>query len=229
MLRQARAAGLRPATVIDIGAARGDFAAACATVFPDARYALVEPLAEFAEVLHRLRARLPGAVLVQAAVTTRPGMAILNVHPDLFGSSLYREVESAPVNGTPREVPVTTLDRMVLDFGLMPPFLIKIDVQGAELDALEGGTTTLEGTEFAILEASLFGFFAGGPQLADVVSYLKAKGLVAYDIVGLSHRPLDGALAQVDVAFVKERGPLRERHHFATPDQRAALTRRLRR
>jgi hypothetical protein len=42
------------------------------------------------------------------------------------------------------------------------------------------------------------------PQLADVVEFMKERGFVAYDFVGGHERPLDRALAQLDVVFVSE-------------------------
>jgi hypothetical protein len=71
-----------------------------------------------------------------------------------------------------------------------------------------------------LLEVSLFQFFRGGPQLHDIVAAMKARGFVAYDICGQGYRPLDGALAQVDMVFVKEEGMLRRSHAFATAEQR---------
>ena len=65
-----------------------------------------------------------------------------------------------------------------------------------------------------ILEVSLFQFVEGGPELHNVVAFMKAKGFVAYDMFGGHTRPLDGALAQVDIVFVKERGVFRTSHVY---------------
>ena len=60
----------------------------------------------------------------------------------------------------------------------------------------------------------------GGPQLFDVVCRMKQFGFVVYDMYGLNYRPLDNALAQVDMIFVREDGVFRKSHAFATPKQR---------
>ena len=52
------AAGLAPRTILDVGAALGDWSRAAAKAFPGARVVLVEPLAEFAPVLHSLAGTL---------------------------------------------------------------------------------------------------------------------------------------------------------------------------
>jgi FkbM family methyltransferase len=221
-LLQAKLNGLAPATVMDVGAAWGAFTQTSRTVFPAARYLAVEPLEENRPALEALTRKCPGVDFVIAAAAAKPGTVTLQVHPDLVVSSQYRELGIGGVNGAPRVVRAVTLDDLAVEFGVAGPFLLKLDVQGAELDVLAGATTILPAVEYVLLEVSLFEFFEGGPVLADVVSFMQAHGLVAYDIFGRQYRPLDGALAQVDMAFVKERGSLRVTHAYATADQRRA-------
>jgi hypothetical protein len=56
---------------------------------------------------------------------------------------------------------------------------------------------------------------------------MKGIGFVVYDIMGLQYRPLDCALSQADLAFVKESGPFRRTHFYATPSQRTEQNRRI--
>jgi FkbM family methyltransferase len=220
VLRQARAAGLAPATVIDVGAAYGQFSVACHQVFPAAKFVLVEALDDYAPALKSVAERLPDATIVAAAAASRDGEITINVHSDLVGSSLYLEDEDSSVNGVPRTVPSVALDTLLADHALPVPLLIKIDVQGAELDVLAGAPEALAQADYVILEVSLFEFFRGGPQFHDVVAFMKSRGFVAYDVFGHQYRPLDGALSQVDIVFVPEAGSLREHHFYATRDQR---------
>ncbi len=222
VLRQAKNLGFSPATVIDVGAAFGWFAEECHSVFPDAKYMLVEPLEEYKPYLDAvIKDQAENAEYILAAAANETSEITINVHPDLVGSSLYYEGEVSNVNGVPRIVPCITLDSLVKDNKLKPPFLLKIDTQGAELDVLSGYEEHLQETEFILLEVSLFKFFEGGPQLYDVVTYMKSKGFVTYDLYGFLYRPLDNALAQIDMVFVKEAGWLRQHHFYATPEQRA--------
>ena len=220
LLHHARNVGLSPATVIDVGAAYGEFTVECHRVFPDADYILVEPLEEYRPFLKALSSSVPSAQYVLAAASAEPGELVINVHPDLVGSSVYLEDESSNVNGVPRMVPVITLDSLANDRGAIPPFLLKIDVQGAELDVLSGGERLLRSADYVLLEASFFEFFTGGPQFHDVVTFMESRGFVAYDICDLQYRPLDNALSQADIAFVKQKGFFRQHHQYATPKQR---------
>ncbi|MBX9694556.1 MAG: FkbM family methyltransferase [Cyanobacteria bacterium] len=226
LLEQVRERGFSPSSVIDAGAACGTFSSQCHTLFPDAHYLLIEPLSEYLPSIEKVVSGISRATYEMAAVASQEGSVVFNVHHDLVGSSLYQEVEEgSDVNGVRREVRTVTLDRLVAERHVSPPYLVKIDVQGAELDVLAGGEKTLQNSEYVILEVSLFQFFKQGPVLCDVVAYMKARGFVPYDIYGLQYRPLDHALSQVDIAFVKDSGQFRTAHYYATPEQRAKQTR----
>jgi FkbM family methyltransferase len=226
-LRQLYRLGFRPRTVIDVGVAWGTHD--LYREFPEAEILLIEPQREFEDDLKRI-CREFKAQYVLAAAGAEPGTAAFNVHSDaLHSSSLLKEVEGASVDGTPRQVRVTTIDQACADRGMKGPYLIKLDVQGAELQALAGARETLRQTEAIHVEVTLFGTFLGGPQLFDVVVQMKQLGFVVYDIHNFLYRPLDGALLQADLLFVRENGRFRESHAFATPEQRKEQSEELRR
>lgn len=227
VLQQAKSRGLSPQTIIDVGAAYGQFAQRCRGIFPNARYVLVEPLEEYAPFLEAVVAAIPTAEYIRAAAGSQKGQITINVHRDLVGSSLYLEQEDSSVNGIPRTVPTVAIDDLIRENKWSPPYLIKVDVQGAELDVLAGATEALRHTDYVLLEVSFFQFFKEGPQFHDVIAFMKSHGFVAYDIYGPQYRPLDNALSQTDLAFVREDGPFREHHYYATRNQREQQDRSL--
>jgi hypothetical protein len=124
-----------------------------------------------------------------------------------------------------RRVPVTTVDRLVESYGFAPPYVLKVDVEGGELEVIGGATRTLEACELVLLEVGLFQVTPESPQFADVVSAMRDLGWSAYDFYDLNIRPLDRALALIDVAFARDDGILRANHRYATPEQADALYR----
>ncbi len=98
--------------------------------------------------------------------------------------------------------------------------MIKIDVQGAELDVLQGGINILNDIEYIILETVMFQVFSNGSKCYDIIKFMKEQGFVVYEIFDPIYRPLDGAMSQIDIAFVKERGQFRKYHFYATKEQR---------
>lgn len=213
--------GIKPTTVIDVGAAFGDWSEMCHRLLPDASYLMIEPLEEFEPFLAQKAARFENFRYVRAVAASHAECREIHVHPDLTGSSVFEEDEADLVKEQSRLVRATTLDAEVSTAPpLPPPYLVKVDVQGAELEVLKGATEVLQNSEVILLETSLFEFFSGGPQLHDVVIFMKSAGFVVYDMCNLAYRPLDGALAQVDLVFVPETSPLRTTHIYANLAQR---------
>lgn len=67
VLRQLRKAGARFETVIDVGAAAGDFTLECYEVFPSARFILLEPLEEYRQAQEKSLRSIPKRELIFAA------------------------------------------------------------------------------------------------------------------------------------------------------------------
>jgi FkbM family methyltransferase len=220
-LERARRLGLAPGTVIDVGAAYGNWSAMAQRIFPEARFLLVEPLQEFEAAL-ATRPELDGATRVMAAAGEAGGSLELYVHDDLLGTSELPEAAGASSGGCRRTVPAGALDDLVREHGAPPPYLLKVDVQGAEETVLRGAADMLAKADMVILEASFFPFFEGGLQFHEVVASMHGRGFVVYDLAEPLYRPLDGALAQADVAFVPVASHLRAEVVYASPEQRRA-------
>jgi len=56
---------------------------------------------------------------------------------------------------------------------------------------------------------------------------MNSYAFVVYDIYEGHTRPMDGALAQIDITFVKENGLFRKSHIYTTPEQRKQLIKNL--
>jgi FkbM family methyltransferase len=204
--------GFRPKVIVDVGVGRGT--SDLHSAFPEAYLLLIEPLAAFEPVMvSALQGRQGSYVLAAAGASA--GTVSIHVHDDLEGSSLYEETMGAEADGFVAAVPQVTIDDVLAEKRLHGPFLIKADVQGAELDVLRGAQGALAATEAVVLEVSLFGFQKGAPQFYDVVQFMKERDFVAYDIIEARNRPLDSALGQVDIVFVRESGRFRQDHSWA--------------
>lgn len=224
VLAHLRALGVAPATLVDVGVARGTPELYAA--FPGVPLLLVEPLAEQEEHLRALVADRPGSAYALAAAGPQPGELEIAVHRVPACSSVLGDRDAGGGAAPRRTVPVVRVDDLVAEHRLAAPFLVKVDVEGAELQVLEGARDTLAQTDVVLLEVSFFRLVPGGAEVADVVAWMRAAGFSAYDVYAGHVRPLDGALAQLDMAFVRTDGPLRADHRYATPEQADALYRR---
>ena len=209
--------GFNPQTIIDVGVAGGT--PALYNCFTHAYLLLIEPLKEFEEDLKAILRERKGSY-VAAAAGSSSGVVDFYKHVNhLSGSSLYQETMGDIADGQKISVPVIRIDDIIKEKSLSGPFLVKIDTQGSELDVLDGFQSHLAQTEVVVLEVSMFEFMKGAPQFYDVVDYMKQRNFVAYDIILGWNRPLDGALGQIDIMFVRENGFFRENHSYSTAEQ----------
>jgi len=210
----------QPDVVVDVGAAFGEWSKECYSVFPKAKYVLLEPLEEYNKPLTKVKNKITDSIFLPVAACPQNGKINFHVHEDLVGSSLKNETEGPEVDGKVRIVEGKTLDNVCSENELQGNFLIKIDVQGAELDVLRGAQHMLANTQCVILEVSFFKSFVNAPDVYEVIIFMKEKGFVIYDIGSFLYRPYDGALSQTDMVFVRETSILRKFHGYATPEQR---------
>ncbi len=202
-LRVLQRLGFQPATVFDIGVGFGTWSLYRA--FPDAHYVLIDPTPESLPYMHKIAQRLEAEVH-PVALGDRDGQVMLEVRPDVQGSTLLEEVGPRRILRH-ETVPMRRFDALIDTFER--PALAKIDVQGAELMVLEGMTGSLARIDAVVVETSTIATVKGGAEMAAVVAFMHANGFVVADIVGMKRRPLDGATAQFDLLFVPETSPLR--------------------
>lgn len=219
-LAHATTLGLAPQTVLDVGVAWGTPELYAA--FPDANHVLVEPLREFEPHLQKLCQRYPHMryhiALAGAPETEQAGDAIINVWPELVGSTIYAKKED-DAEREARRVPAVTLDTLCAQHQDPGPYLLKVDVQGAELEVLRGAETVLKQCEYVVLETAFFQHQIGEPLFPEVYAFMRERGFAIYEFFEPKYRPYDGAMYQIDVAFVREAGPFRRDHIYATPEQ----------
>lgn len=190
--------GVRPATVVDLGAAAGTWTQRTQRIWTDAHYVLFEPLEERRTTLAALAAKDSRLHPVFAAAGAREGTVKFTVADDLDGSGVYDAQSSGG-----REVPLTTVDAEIKRLGMKAPFVIKFDTHGFELPILEGAAETLTQTELVIMECYGFQVAPGSLLLPEMCAKMQSLGFRLADIVDLLHRPGDGLLWQCDVFFLK--------------------------
>jgi FkbM family methyltransferase len=199
--------GFTPGLVFDVGAFRGDFAEMTLAIWPSARVACFEPLPYGREQIKELRQRLPSIDLHETLVGSVEKAGV-EMHVAKTSSSLLRDAhnETFPVEIFPQ----TTLDKTIRDsYSGRAPDLLKLDVQGFELEVLKGCEASLGGVRVILTELSLLDLHENVPLLHELVGWLGERSFVAYDICGMTRRPLDNALWQADMIFVRKDDALR--------------------
>lgn len=200
-----RGRGFQPATVIDVGAQTGT--PPLYEVFPDAHHVLIEPVAENEPALQALCGQLRSAEYHIAAVARRDGTVSLAVSEDRLYSSIVAEAVAGAAPGSlpdRRTVPAVSLDSLCARRGHAGPMLVKIDVDGLELEVLAGAATLMRPDAVFAIEATVAG---GDARLLPIVDVMAANGFQVWDIVDPLYRSEDERMWQVDLVMVHRDGP----------------------
>jgi len=217
LLEDLRQRGLSCRTIMDVGANTTDWSRLARRIFPEANFCLIEPQVEMREHLERFCREFENSVYVLAGAGARPEVLTLTIWNDLAGSSFLPSPDSAlRTANRQRDVEIVTIDDLISASKTQVPELIKLDIQGFELEALRGASATFGYTEVYIVEVSLYPFSdsPGMPILSDVIQFMLDRNYVVYDFAGFLRRPRDGALGQCDLCFVKRDGFLRQSHDW---------------
>lgn len=186
------AAILRTQTIAcfwDVGANIGYYSWLVASASPATRVLAIEPDPTNLAVLRNSRTHAPRVEILDVAVSTADGSAPF-LPDDVSGATgtLGRQQQTFNLRNygaesRPIEVTTRSLDSIAVERGF--PDFVKIDVEGHEAQALEGGTQLLERRPLIIIEA----FDPASPALAR----LRAAGyrLLAADSL-TEQRPADG-------------------------------------
>ena len=164
--------------MIDVGANKGQFTLYARHRFPHAKVYSIEPLREPRGKILQLFGNDSKVEILNFAAGAEPGTATMDVASSDDSSSLLPQTslqtERFPGTGVSHtdEVEVRPLDDVFSSEQLAGPVLLKIDVQGFEIEVLEGGTATLAQIDTILVEASFVEFYAGQPLFDQVYSFL---------------------------------------------------------
>ena len=195
--------GVYPEVIYDIGACVLHWTNEAVNVWPEASYYCFEAMPETAFLYNQPHIKgsfngvlsdVDGATVSFYQNTYHPG-----------GNSYYKEnVEVNPeaeqyFNESHRRDYITaTLDSVVSKNNFRLPNLIKMDVQGAEMDVLKGASMCLEHAQHLILELQVVEYNKGAPLKDTVIDYLATKGFLMVEGSPFSNAGPDG-----DYHFVK--------------------------
>jgi len=211
-LEDLRNRGLKCQSILDVGTNASTWSRMAKNVFPEAYFTLIEPQIEMEHHLKAFTAEFPNSTYFLNGAGPEKGTLTLTVWDDLAGSSfLPQENDVLLASEKQRKIEIVTIDDLLEKNNIPQPEIIKLDIQGFELEALKGAEKTFGFAEAYLLEVSLFPFSdaPGMPVIAEVIQFMLERGYVVYDFPGFLRRPLDGALGQCDICFVKKDGFLR--------------------
>jgi len=210
LLYDLKSRGLNCNYILDVGAHSAGWASLAKKIFTESVIYLIEPLAEMEDKLKNFCADFPSSKYFLNGAGSKEEISNITLSETLEGSNfLQKENAYLKSSNVQREVRIITIDSLIQKGDINIPDLVKLDVQGFELEALKGAELLFGKTEVFILEASFFEFVEGTPLFSEVIGFMADKGYEVYDFSGFLRRPYDRALGQIDICFVKREGFLR--------------------
>ena len=217
--------GFEIATIIDVGAAEGAFFVVRAEngLFPGARHFFVDAMKENEEGYRKLADKF-GAGYEIAALSCIEGEVAIRIDPNFYNTHVEHLQPGTPYP-TLRRVPMRTLDSVVEKHALHPPFAIKLDVQGGELDVLRGALRTLDN---AVVITTEVGIFTERDTLVELLEFMQGMGWGVFDITDLSYYRSDQSLYQCYATFIPKAMDFRKSTPWCLPEQEQAIHESLR-
>src|SRR5581483_7416923 len=190
----------------DVGANRGQFSLVCRRLRPQARIVAFEPLPGPAAVYRALFAGDPRVRLHACALAPQRGEMTMHVSGREDSSSLLpiSALQSENFPGTESvgicRVPVGPMSDYLGADELGKRNLLKIDVQGFELEVLKSAEALLPRFRWIYAECSFVPLYEGQALADEVIQWLKTR---RFDLIGRFNpsRGRDGTPLQADLLF----------------------------
>jgi FkbM family methyltransferase len=199
------------AFVVDVGANRGQFAKVILSECPDAVVVCIEPVPSAARCLdelkssHRLHVHMCAVGADHDTATfyvtedddSSSLLPVGRTQHDLYGTSTESEVQ----------VRVERLDDLVAVDDLAHPSLLKIDVQGTELDVLRGAGDLLRSLDYIYVECSFVELYEGQALAPEVLAFARGAGFDLAGVYNPNFAAETGACVQADFLLERVRPP----------------------
>lgn len=207
--------GFAPRTVIDAGAAEAGFFVLSRknSLFPAARHFFIDAMVENEDTYRRITARFGGGFEI-TALSCVEGTADLRIDPNFYNTHL-EGAQPAATYAESRRVRLSTLDSVVRRHRLEGPFLLKLDVQGSELDVLRGSLATLDEAIIVVSEVQIF---SARDSLVELLAFMQGRGWTLFDLTDLAYYRTDLTLYQCYAVFIPKAIDFRGESRWCEPE-----------
>lgn len=192
-------------TIVDIGSNRGQFSLAALT-FTSAKIYAFEPIPFVADVFKRVFANNSRVTFFKIAIGPQSGKMPMHISSRDDSSSLLPigQNQTTYFPGTHEmgclEIDISPLFCLISPVDIKAPSMLKLDVQGFEIQALKGCESMLEHFNFIYCECSFIELYAGQKLAHEVIEWLALHQFYVSSIHNISYGS-GGQAIQADFLF----------------------------
>jgi len=196
-------------TILDVGANIGQYAEEVIRHGYKGEIYSFEPISEVFQRLRKKSAKHAHWKAYQLGIGGKEEEVIMNISENLFSSSFLKVGHaSLAADASTRivreeKIRITTVDSFFKEKAFKPEVLLKLDIQGYELEALKGAIRSLPSIKLIQAELSFTEVYEGGPLFDEVIGFLKGHGYEVFAIVPGFRDDSSGRMLQADGIFVK--------------------------
>ncbi len=196
-------------TIIDVGANTGQFSSAIYCFLPKAHIYAFEPLPDCYEILRRRLSRCKTFTAFCIAIGEKNGEVTFRRSSFSKASSvlpmakLHKQAFPWSQGESELKVPQYRLDESLKDIHIKQNALLKIDVQGYELQVLKGAERILHQISLVLVETSFQPLYEGQCSFEQVYDFMKTHGFKYAGSYEQLLSPIDGTILQTDSLFIR--------------------------
>jgi FkbM family methyltransferase len=178
---------INPKVIFDIGSSVLHWSRPAREIWPNAQFFLFEAMEDVGPYYHEHGFH----DFFLGVLSDLPGKHVLfYADPMNFGGNSYYPETTGFFEGKQVQRVTNSIDNIRKLYGIPSPDLVKMDVQGAELDVLRGAVETFADTKDFILELQHVHYNEGAPLADVVIGYMDSVG---YDLIAnFTRTPVDG-------------------------------------
>ncbi len=190
-----------PKIIFDVGAYKGEWTKMCLKIYPQSKFFLFEPQNHLKKELNSLQNK---NIIYENILIADQDNREVNFYEFNTSSSVLKFGKNIP------SVKKTTksLDTYIKENKIKAIDILKIDVQGYELNVLMGAISSLKIIEVLIIEVSFLEIYEKSPLAIRIIEFLDKNNFQIFDVVDFKYRPLDNNLFQVDMFFINKKSKI---------------------
>ena len=193
-------------TVLDIGSNKGQFILLIKKLYKNKIFYSFEPIREILEKQKKFFKDKRNLFFYNIGIgkksekkrfyitNRKDSSSFLKVERKIKDNEDYRVEEE-------RIITIKSLDKIMSKKKLLGPILMKIDVQGFELEVLKGSYSTLKKIKYIIIEVSNDEIYFKQPLANEIIKYLNSNNFMIIKKSSIPTNIRKSNLSQIDILF----------------------------